>query len=104
MDVLIKNLKMPIGERKVVLILKSDGEVSVYEDKHGLVRFTDAIELQEHRRLIDADALIEQTQNWYCSKENCEDDYNGIKCRACWVDDAIGIIYDAPTVLEASNE
>jgi len=64
---------------------------------------TMAIELPEHGRLIDADALMEQTENWYCSKENCGDNYNGIRCRACWVDDAIGIIDDAPTVLESST-
>ena len=52
-DILIKNLKKPIGERKVVLVLQSDGQVSVYEDKHGLVRFTDAIELPENGIAIE---------------------------------------------------
>ena len=72
-------------------------------------KFKDALcayckELPPHGRLIDADALIERTKNWYCSKENCEDNYNGIRCRACWVDDAIGIIDDANVVVEANNE
>ena len=57
----------------------------------------------EHGRLVDADALIERTKNWYCSKENCEDNYSGVRCRACWVDDAIGIIDDANVVVEGSR-
>ena len=61
-DVLIKNLNMPKEERKVVLILKSDGEVSVYEDKHGLVRFTDANELSEHGDLVDVQAIEERAK------------------------------------------
>ena len=42
-------------------------------------------------RYIDADALIEDMQERYCKpcKERKED-YNEVRCRACWVDDAIG--------------
>lgn len=86
MDVLIKNLKMPIGERKVVLILKSDGEVSVYEDKHGLVRFTDAVELPEHGDLIERSKVHEAITQAYC------------------LEDVPSIIDQlVPTVLEAST-
>lgn len=46
-------------------------------------------------RLIDADNLIAEIKNQYCI--GC-DNYGGIRCRACWVDDAICLIDDAPTV------
>lgn len=98
MDILIKNLKMPIGERKVVLILKSDGEVSVYEDKHGLVRFTDALELPEHGDLIDRDALADSIPEAVPDGfENCRN------CTCMTKDEMVDIIVDAPVVLEAST-
>lgn len=46
-------------------------------------------------RLIDGDALIEDTTERYC--RGC-DNYHGLKCRACWVDDMQGEIEGAPTV------
>ena len=41
-------------------------------------------------RIIDGDKLIADMQERYCKpcKERKED-YNGVKCRACWVDDAM---------------
>ena len=41
-------------------------------------------------RYIDADALIADIEERYCKpcKEKGED-YNEVRCRACWVDDAI---------------
>ena len=44
----------------------------------------------EEMRIIDADALIADMQERYCKpcKERKED-YNEVRCRACWVDDAI---------------
>lgn len=41
-------------------------------------------------RMIDADALIADMQERYCKP--CKDkgeDYHEVRCRACWVDDAI---------------
>lgn len=51
--------------------------------------------MEPEKRLIDANARIEEIRKAYC--HNCEN-YNGVKCRACWVDDAIGLIDDATTV------
>lgn len=45
-------------------------------------------------RLIDADALKEQIEN--CNCKNCNH-YNFVRCRACWIDDAVTYIDDAPT-------
>lgn len=47
------------------------------------------------KRLIDANARIEEIKKAYCT--DC-DNYGGVRCRACWVDDAIGMIDDAHTV------
>ena len=47
------------------------------------------------KRLIDANAWIERVKEAYCP--GCEN-YNGVRCRACWIDDAIGLVEDAPTV------
>lgn len=52
-----------------------------------------------NKRLIDADALLLDNEKWFC--EPCKakkHDYNGVACRACWVDDMRIVIEDAPTV------
>ena len=44
-------------------------------------------------RYIDADACIADIEERLCKP--CKDkgeDYHGVRCRACWVDDAIGEI------------
>lgn len=46
-------------------------------------------------RLIDADKRVEEIKKLYC--DGC-DNYGGVKCRACWVDDAMSLIDDATTV------
>ena len=46
-------------------------------------------------RLIDVDARITEIRKAYCT--GC-DNYQGVRCRSCWVDDAIGLFDDAPTV------
>ena len=50
-------------------------------------------------RLIDAEASIEKLEKTIC--EPCKgdgDDYHGVKCRACCVDDTIGIIQDSQLI------
>ena len=46
-------------------------------------------------RLTDADKRIAEIKKQYCT--DCEN-YGGVKCRACWVDDAMRLIDDATTV------
>lgn len=46
-------------------------------------------------RVIDADKRIAEIKKIYC--DGC-DNYGGVKCRACWVDDAVCLIDDATTV------
>lgn len=54
-------------------------------------------------RLIDADALEKGLKDWYCDPKNC-DSWNGVRCRACLLDDALNAIEDAPTVERAVEE
>lgn len=57
--------------------------------------------MASEKRLIDANARIEEIKKAYCT--GCES-YGGIRCRACWVDDAIGLIDDATTVAAVEVE
>lgn len=50
-------------------------------------------------RLIDADALKKSITDWYCDPERCNN-YYGVRCAACLLDDALSAIDDAPTVNE----
>ena len=50
-------------------------------------------------RLIDADALEKGLKDWYCDPKNC-DSWNGVRCRACLLDDALNTIEDAPTAFD----
>lgn len=51
-------------------------------------------------RPIDADALVEMFKTQY-ECETC-DNYDGVRCRACHCDDALGMIDSAPTLDAAS--
>ena len=55
------------------------------------------ITMANEKRLIDVDARIAEIRKTYCSDASC-DNYHGIKCRVCWVDDGISLFEDAPTV------
>lgn len=46
-------------------------------------------------RLIDADALKKQIEDFHC--KGC-DNYNFVRCRACWVDDTLSYLDEAPTI------
>lgn len=46
---------------------------------------------------LERSALIERIKKAYC--DGCEN-YNGVRCRACGIGDAIDVVEDAPTALE----
>lgn len=48
-------------------------------------------------RIIDAEALEHSIKSWYCDPERCNN-YDGVMCRACHIDDALSEIDRAPTV------
>ena len=59
------------------------------------------VELPEHGDLIDRDAFDADARKRYCSACN---NYNGTKCRACWVDDMLGDVADFETVIPSNKE
>ena len=55
--------------------------------------------MANEKRLIDANALIEDIEKRYCEPCKAEGkDYCEVACRACWVDDMILEIDPAPTI------
>ena len=46
---------------------------------------------------LERNALIERIKKAYC--DGCEN-YNGVRCRACGIGDAIEVVEDAPAALE----
>lgn len=44
-------------------------------------------------RYIDEDEFVAWVQEHWCA--DCQND-NGLRCRACWIDDAIDIVEEAP--------
>lgn len=96
MSVLIKGMKLP--EKRAVLVrTQPNAEAIVYEDEPYE---TDVEELSAHGRLIDADAFETDIRSRYC--HTC-DNYNGLKCKACWVDDMLGEVDDASTIVPAEG-
>lgn len=60
---------------------------------------------EPHGRLIDEDAYEQTMREWHC--EECKAkkrDYNGVRCRACWVDDAIDSVSMTLAVIEAEGK
>lgn len=46
---------------------------------------------------IDREAFLKDAETRYCLPcKGAGKDYNGVKCRACWVDDMMGEVDDAP--------
>ena len=46
--------------------------------------------MANEKRLIDANALVDGIEKRYCKPcEEKHEDYNHIRCRACWVDDMV---------------
>ena len=50
---------------------------------------------------LERNALIERIKKHIC--DGCEN-YNGVRCRACGIGDAIDVVEDAPTALENTAE
>ena len=51
--------------------------------------------MANEKRLIDTEAVIRKLRKANCAE--C-DSYNDVRCRACWVDDVVSMLEDAPTV------
>lgn len=81
-DIVIRNIQIPKDNGILVLFVDRYKKVGVFENRK-FARPTDAIELPPHGRLIDADALP------------IKDEWAVVETNTIW---------DAPTVLEASDE
>ena len=57
--------------------------------------------MDNYSEYLERNALIERIKKAYCN--GCEN-YNGVKCRACGIGDAIDVVEDAPTALERTAE
>ena len=124
MSVLIKGMTMPkccedcpLGEESDSLYYSCypQGWDYIHDSKSGRMPNCPLIEVPKHGRLIDADAFVEEKQEWYC-KQNCGR-RKGIKngkecfiykigeapCRACEIDDLISAVDDAPTIIEKED-
>ena len=100
MGIYIQDLALPTSEVEPLKFeLYADGTVFSQKKADDIYEFH-AIEVKPHGRLIDADAFEKD-----CRKRLCHecDNYNGVKCKACWVDDMIGEVTDAPTIVEAER-
>ena len=70
------------------------------ESKEEWLESTPHIEIKEpHGRLGDIDAKLKNIMETYCSKKNCENNYNGLRCKACWVDDMMSEIDSIPSAI-----
>lgn len=47
------------------------------------------------KEYIDREAFAENVRLMYC--KDCTTSYNGVRCRACWVDDMLVEVEEAPT-------
>lgn len=90
MDLLIKNVRLPKKNGVLWLAVASDGTV---EEGYGQIPETKAVEVNPHRRLIDADKLRGEVNYLICT--DCEME----SCEDCDVEWCKRIIENAPTVL-----
>lgn len=97
MSILIKGLKMPKGDKALVVCINSNGTVDRpnWQWDYTLIKGAEAVELPDHGDLIDKDALM----NDLGISPNCksEEDCEGQFCAVCFR------LREAPTVIEAER-
>ena len=103
MSVIIPNMKMPKYTMKAEFGIDADGNplCMVYHEDGTDPDIYDVVPLPEgHGDLMDKAAFETDIKNRYCT--GC-DNYKGLKCKACWVDDMLGEVEDAPTIVPAEG-
>lgn len=108
MSILIKGEKMPksCGECPCICLNWSDIGCAITASRTNDVdsRLPDCplVEIPPHGRLIDKGALRKSIEETYCTPCPHDGDYN--YCKACYIDDALDAVDDAPTVIESEEE
>jgi len=102
-DILIKGLKLPEKANELRLIIHPNGQVLIVKQTYW--EETEAIEIPDHGRLIDADVLMvefEKAEN-SCDQHGREFSYSfrsaGELCTEWWP--LHHMLQDAPTVIPA---
>ena len=101
MDILIKNIEMPKGEKDFLeIILFGDGSVGLKDDLMGINKHTDkAIELPSHNDLADKSVIIESMGNAHDELWDKVDKKALSECHVAF----LKAVMRAPTVLERTT-
>ena len=92
MGVYIKDIKMPTENNELRLIIHSNGQVFISHQTY--FDETEAIPVQPHGRLIDADALADSFEPSDFWNPDAEDN--------CFA--AVRIVHNAPIIIPASDK
>ena len=106
MSIIIKGVKMPQGNAECVEIyLYGDGTVFARQKitvNGRKINGVEAVEIQPHGRLIDADALLDELQKLFDRREK-DARLSGNRGVFIGWNDAIFAIKTAPTIIEAEE-
>lgn len=108
MDILIKGMELP-KELGLFLLIGCDGTVEQEVSKLGsfpvynIVEGVKAIELPSHARLKDESVIIQNMEDAFCKLFPIDGTHKQVLVSECHKA-FLKAVFDAPTVLEASNE
>lgn len=104
MDILIKGMGMPKGKEGKIIIygLKGNYFAEYNEETHQAI-WHEAVSIPEHGRLIDADALLPKSGYDPMMFKHKYDGDHRTQYDTLMGYEILGIVEDAPTIVEAST-